>query len=193
MLGLHYEVKTKTKIIDRGANNLFRQLEMLGDGTSITSGIHMPEGGELPTYNGKVDGKTPIAQYAFWNEYGTRHIPPRPAFRLTVENRKKQFYRESMTDMKRLTRGGQVRDMLNTNAKKIATWIKTEIWKLRTPPNRPNTLAWKKKLGRGTNPLIFSGSMRNSVTSKVHENRVKDRKLRRIVNKINRDIMRLTP
>ena len=186
--------KTKTKIKDRGANNLFRQLEMMGKETIITAGIQMPEGGKLPTYKGVTDGKVPIAQYAFWNEYGTKNIPSRPFLRKTVADRKDLFLKQSITNMKRLSRGGNAFAALNKQAMDISKWIKTTIWTLREPPNSPATLRKKRKLGRGSNPLIFSNSMRESITSTVHMSQgPKHRKLRRIVNKINKEVMRMVP
>ena len=193
MLGLTYEVKTKTKIIDHGANNLFKQLEAL-NGSVITTGIHEPESGMVPTVKGRVLSKTPLGNYAFYNEYGKGTTPARPFLRLTVKNRQVQFLKESMTDMKRLTRQGLISKILKDNANKLTKWTKATVWNLRTPPNTPATLAIKKRYGAGSNPLIFSGLLRDSITSKVHKPTLPNtRKLRRIINKINKEVLSMKP
>ncbi len=190
---IKYGVDTKTIVKDHGAENIFRQIEALGKETVITSGIHQTEGAKLPTYNGKVDGKTPIVEYALYNEYGTKDIPSRPFLRQTVEKRKKQFARESEADMRRIVRGGSSKTMLEKNAKKIQKWIKATIWSMRTPPNAPATRRIKKRLGRGNNPLIFSNSMRESITSKVHKTKGRSTKLRNIIGRINKSVMEMKP
>lgn len=191
-MSINIRIKSKTKIIDKGANNIFRQTEAL-DGKVITSGIHLPEGARVPTFKGKAYSKTPIAQYAYFNEYGTRNIPPRPFMSNTINKRLGQILRETVTDMRKLPRGGQADSFLKANADKIALWIKATIWTLRFPPNAPSTLKKKKRLGAGSNPLIFSGAMRNAVTSKVTStSQVNMRKLRRVVNRINKEILGLT-
>jgi HK97 gp10 family phage protein len=191
-MSINIKIQSKTKIIDKGANNIFKQTEAL-DGKIITSGIHLPEGARVPTFKGKAYSQTPIAQYAHYNEYGTRNTPSRPFMRSTMDKRLGQFLRESVTDMRRLPRGGNAESIIKTNSDKIARWIKATIWTLRYPLNADSTLKKKKKLGAGSNPLIFSGAMRNSITSKVMSpNTVNARKLRRIVNKINKEILGLT-
>jgi len=191
--------QTKTRINDRGANNLFRQLEMMGKETVITAGIQAPEGLKLPEYKGEVDGKVPIAQYAFWQEYGTKrngtkHIPARPFLRQTVAAKQGVFLKQTMATMRKLSRGGNANVALNKQAMGITKWIKSTIWTLRKPSNDPSTLRRKRKAGRGSNPLIDSKSMRDSITSTVHLSKgPKYRKLRRTVNKINKEIMRMIP
>jgi len=189
------DIKTKTKTIvrDRGAKNLFRQLESL-DGKTITAGIQSPWGSELPIFRGKVDGKVPIAQYAFWQEYGTKNIPARPFLRLTMETKKSKFQKDTATIMRKLSKGGKIDNLLLLQSAEISKWIKGTIHTLRTPPNSPSTLRWKKRLGRGSNPLIFSGTMKKAVTSTVRDSKVPgSRKLRRMINKINKEMMGLTP
>ena len=191
---LKSRVETKTRIIDKGANNIFRQLEMMGDHTTITAGIQSPHGSRLPTYKGEVDGKTPIAEYADMNEYGTPTIPSRPFLRKTVAAKKDLFMTQSVANMRKLPKGGLASVFLKKQADTIAKWIKATIWTLRTPPNAPLTLRRKRRLKRGSNPLIFSGSMRDAVTATVHMSKgPKDRKLRRIINKINKATMRMKP
>lgn len=188
------KVDTKTKIKDRGANNIFRQLEMMGNHTVITAGVQSPQGGMLPTYQGEVDGNTNIAEYAALNEYGTSKIPPRPFLRKTVADKKDLFLRQTVANMRKLPAGGSAAFFLQKQANSIAKWIKATIWTLRTPTNAPSTLRRKKRLKRGSNPLIFSGSMRDSITATVHMSKgPKDRKLRRIINKITKTAIRMKP
>lgn len=191
---INIKTETKTKIIDKGANNLFRQLEIMGKDTVITAGIEEKNGSKLPMYKGEVDGEVPIAQYAYWQEEGTKKIPPRPFLKQTVSKRKKEFLNTTSTLMRNLSRGGSAPMLLEKQAMEITKWIKATIWTLSEPVNAPSTIRDKRRRGRGSRPLLDSKSMRDAVTSTVHLSKgPKDRKLRRIVNKINKDIMRMTP
>jgi hypothetical protein len=191
---IQIKTETKTKIRDRGANNLFKQTEKIGRETVITSGVQLPQGAKLPIYKGSPDGKVNIAQYAFWNEYGTKHMAARPFLRTTVLEKQALFEKQTMVTMRKLARGGSAFILLNKQAMSITQWIKTTIWKLKKPANRPATLRSKKKRKRGSNPLIDSKSLRDSITSTVHFDKgPNSRELRRVVNRLNKEIMGLTP
>lgn len=184
-MSFKYKVTTTTKVIDKGANNLFKQLEML-DGVVISSGIHEEEGSVVPTLNGKKYSDTPVAQYAFFNEYGTARIPARPFMQITVRDRQEQFARDSMTDMRKLARGSSTSELLQKNTEKLSNWFKATIWNLREPPNAASTLRIKKLAGAGSNPLLFTRTMRDSIKSIVHPSKIQSvGKLRRIINNIN--------
>ena len=167
---------------------------MIGRETVITSGVQLPQGAQLPMYKGSPDGDVNIAQYAYWNEYGTRRIPSRPFLRLTVAEKQGLFEKQTMVTMRKLARGGSAYILLNKQAMTITKWIKSTIWKLKMPANRPSTLRSKRKRGRGSNPLLDSKSMRDSITSTVHFDKgPKSRELRRAINKLNKEIMGMTP
>jgi hypothetical protein len=190
------ELKSETLTKDQGAQHILRQLEKIGNGVSITTGIHSPEGSMLPRYGGGVDGKVPIAQYAFWNEYGNRKakIPARPTFRPTVKMKKELFLLQTSLLIKRVHRGASVKAVLKLQGKRTRIWLKAAIWNKSSPANAPYTLFSKKKRGRGSNPLIDSGSMHNSITSKSQYPGGGNRKvLRNGLVKINNMVRRMKP
>jgi hypothetical protein len=106
-------------------------------------------------YVGEDEG-LPIAQVAFWNEFGTIRAPARPAFRTTIADRSGAWGKglgasivahdyDGEAALKDL--GQAMRDDLESS---IATWS--------TPPNAPSTIAKK-----GFNdPLIDSGQMQRA-------------------------------
>ncbi len=188
---LHSETITK----DRGAQHILRQLESIGNGVSVTTGLHSPEGSLLPRFGGVVDGKVPIAQYAFWNEFGNRkaRIPARPTFGPTVKNKKNLFLLQTALLIKRVHRGTTVKAVLKLQGKRTKIWLKAAIWNKSSPANAPYTLLSKKKRGRGSNPLIDSGSMHNSITSKIQYMGGNRKVLRNGLDKINGLVRRMKP
>ena len=64
---------------------------------------------EQANYDGS-DGES-VAQVAFWNEYGTANIPPRPFFRNTIAERKTEWARLAGKFMQ--ANGGDVRQSLS--------------------------------------------------------------------------------
>lgn len=167
-MGLRIKLTSEFKTKDRGARHILNQIESIGKGVSFTTGLHSPEGSVLPRFGGVVDGSVPIAQYANWNEFGTAKIPARPTFGPVLHNNKARFLKQTVAGMKRVYRGKTVKSILELQGKRARIWLRTAIWNLSSPANSPKTLRNKQRRGRGSNPLIDSGSMHNSITSKVH-------------------------
>lgn len=167
MLKIKFDSNTTVK--DRGADHILRELDRIGRGVYVTTGIHQPEGSQLPRWRGEVDGQTAIATYANMQEYGTRHIPARPFMRKTIEHNTRLFLKNTMTGMRKIYNGhGSVLGLLIQNAKSQDMWMKRMIVQLKKPPNSPSTLRRKRRRGRGSNPLIDSGSMLNAVSSHIN-------------------------
>ena len=104
----------------------------------------------------KKGGALPVAQVAFWNEFGTVRIPARPAFRTTIKKQSpawgdklgKAIKATHYDGRKALALLGQsMRDDLE-NA--IATWA--------TPGNAPSTIA-RKGFDK---PLVHTGVMQRA-------------------------------
>lgn len=166
---MQMKIKMSTRSRDRGALKILKELKSMGSGVSITTGIHNPQAQNFPRYKGKVDGKVPIGTYAAWQEFGNKKLPPRPFLAPTVKNKAAEFTRGTRAEMLRLYNGATtIKGILNTQGKLTKKLVKDKIVKLSRPANTPHTKHHKRRRGRGTNPLIYSGSMLNSITSKTH-------------------------
>jgi hypothetical protein len=188
-MSISITMKSETTVKDRGERAILRELESIGRGVSITTGVHLPEGGQLPRYRGQIDGETPIAQYAFWQEYGTVKIPPRPTFGPTVTSNANLFLKQTRFGMIKIYNGtGTVKGLMKLQGVRIRRWLRSSIYNLSTPANSPKTIRTKRRKGRGTNPLLFSRSFYNSITSKGHSagGRGGGRKLSTISRKVEK-------
>lgn len=105
---------------------------------------------------------TPVAMVAFWNEYGTKRIPPRPFFRTTVSEQKKNWVLSVQNLMKMHNDPKQVMGLIGVHMQEqivqsINTWS--------DPPNSAYTIA-KKGFDK---PLVERGIMMRSIKSEVGE------------------------
>ncbi len=166
---MQMKIKMSTRSRDRGALKILKELKSMGNGVSITTGIHNPQAQNFPRYKGKVDGKVPIGTYASWQEFGNKKLPARPFLAPTVKNKAAEFTRGTRAEMLKLYDGtATIKSILATQGKLTRKLVKDKIMSLKRPPNTPSTKHHKRRLGRGTNPLIYSQSMYNSITSKSH-------------------------
>ncbi len=156
-----FTVKTEEK--DRGAKRLSKAWRRL-DGSKITVGVH--EGaGDYPTGVG-------VADVATWNEFGTRNIPERSFIRSTMDIKRRNFlkFEEKLFDqmISGLINEKQVINKMGFRIKSaIETRIKTASqW---AEPNALSTATQKNRSGgaiRGASPLIETGLLSRSITSK---------------------------
>lgn len=112
-------------------------------------------------HNKGEHGQT-VVEIAFWNEYGTKHIPARPFLGPTI--------RKNGRDYKRLMRR-LMKDMLKGKVKSsvaqgklgllVQRDIQAAIVALKTPPKSDATL--RMNPGK-TNPLIDTGQLRQSIS-----------------------------
>lgn len=100
----------------------------------------------------------PVAEYAMANEYGTRRIPPRAAFRSTADARMSEWEDLLVT---RLWDGLNPRDALVQTGGRMAADIQEAIDQWPDPPNKPSTIA--RKRSKQDNPLVDSGDLRKAV------------------------------
>lgn len=115
---------------------------------------------------GLLDETSQIAEYGFYNEFGTSTIPSRSFIRSTFDaNRSiyEQMADDAINDA--LLRGKRLRGGFTKIAVKMTADIKKKITKLRIPPNAPSTV----KAKGSSNPLIDTGALRNAVRWRVRE------------------------
>ena len=112
--------------------------------------------------NSKYPDGTPVPLVAFWNEYGTRTAPPRPFFRDTIEQNKKNWSEKVVSDAKK---GLNVTQILGSVGLLMQTNIQTAIMTFTDPPNADSTVAKK-----GTqSPLRETMLLYDSIKSEVVE------------------------
>lgn len=123
--------------------------------------------------NSKYPDGTPVPLVAFWNEYGTRTAPPRPFFRDTIEQNKKNWSEKVVSDAKK---GLNITQILGTVGLLMQTDIQTAIMTWENPPNSPNTIQKpnnnspsNKKKKPNNSPLRHTMLMYDSIKSEVVE------------------------
>lgn len=108
--------------------------------------------------------KTPIAEYAFYNEFGTKNIPERPFIGTSTDEDSKNWIKGLNKDSKKTMAGVMsIDDTLTNLGKRMKKSIKTKIKTITTPENAPSTI---KKKGFD-NPLIDTGLMLDTVDYEV--------------------------
>ena len=114
---------------------------------------------EQANYEGS-DGES-VAQVAFWNEYGTASIPPRPFFRNTIAQHKDEWPKQAAALME--ANGGDVRQTLELMGEGVKGQIVETIQDFSEPPNAAATV---KKKGFDK-PLIDTGTLWRSIDYEV--------------------------
>ena len=109
----------------------------------------------------KYEDGTPVAAVAFWNEYGTARIPPRPFFRNTIAEHKDEWPKQAAALME--ANGGDVRQTLELMGEGVKGQIVETIQAFREPPNAASTV---KKKGFDK-PLIDTGTLWRSIDYEV--------------------------
>jgi len=109
------------------------------------------------------EGKEPInvAQVAFWQEFGTDKIPPRPFFRSVIENQGKKWGKALALNAK--ATNYDTEKTLARMGEGIKGQVQHSINEWSSPPNAPYTVA-KKGFNK---PLIDTTHMLRSVDYQV--------------------------
>jgi len=128
-----------------------------------TAGVSYPQEGDAPAVK--------LEDVARWNEFGTELIPPRPAFRVGVENAVKNSkpliakYLTNLIDPKMTPQN--LKQLEATFMKKMAGRCEREVKKIiktgATAPNAPSTVA-KKGFNR---PLVETELLYDNVAAEV--------------------------
>ena len=133
-----------------------------------TAGVSYPQEGDAPAVK--------LADVAKWNEFGTELIPPRPAFRVGVENAIKNNrgekglvtkYLDNLIDPKMTPQNLKQleKNFMEDMAKRIVKEIKQIIKDGSTSPNAPSTVAKKGK----NHPLMDTKLLYDNVAAEVVE------------------------
>lgn len=104
---------------------------------------------------------TPVAQVAFWNEFGTSRAPSRPFFRSMIAKESAGW--PELLGKAAVSTGYNTRQTLGLIGEKINDDLKSSIVDWQDPPNAPGTIA-KKGFNK---PLIDTGDMLRSTTYQV--------------------------
>lgn len=104
---------------------------------------------------------TPVAAVAYWNEYGTSTIQPRPFFRGMVAKKSPQWGSDLATVLRE--KDNDAAKALGIMGERIKDQLTESINEFTTPALSPRTIEQKGF----DKPLIDTGHMRDSITSKV--------------------------
>lgn len=128
-------------------------------GTEAALKVGILEGATTP------DGQS-IAQYAFWNEFGTKFAPARPFLRQSVTNNKTKWLGVLKTA---LAGGKSAVDAFTLVGEVARADIIKEIQNGNFVPNAPRTIAKKRAAGKTEpdHPLIDTGLMMKAVEYEV--------------------------
>lgn len=112
---------------------------------------------------GEQDGVS-IAQYAFYNEFGTNNIPERSFLRTSMDENQAKYNRFIDNRFgKALTLELTARQALDQLGLMAVSDVQKKITDIRTPPNAESTV----RIKGSSNPLIDNGTMRRAVRHEV--------------------------
>jgi len=109
---------------------------------------------------GVSDDGTTVATYAFFNEFGTEHIPARPFMRGAADEQKNRWYNFIERSLNLVIQGKLgLTPALNMIGERAADDTRQYAVKLSSPPNADSTIAAKGS----SNPLFDTGRMVQSI------------------------------
>lgn len=114
---------------------------------------------EVGFLGGKYPNGVKVASVAFWNEYGTIKIPPRPFFRNAINDNNQKWIKF----LKQKAKDSSIDNALNLTGEMVRGDIVKSITKTTTPPNSIYTISKK----HSTHPLIDTGFLRASVSYQI--------------------------
>jgi hypothetical protein len=149
---------SSTEDKDRGRKLLLKQLDLM-------DGAHADVGLFHDVKDGAADyGELSVAQIGAVHEFGSENIPERSWLRSNHDARIGKYNERLDRLYSRILQGkATVVASLTGFAEQVAGDVRRNITKIRTPPNAPATVAKKGS----SNPLIDTGTMRNSVRGRV--------------------------
>lgn len=107
----------------------------------------------------KYENGTYVASVAYWNEYGTKRIPPRPFFRTAILENKGKWKDHFYNSVSKIGLQGGIKSL----GELVIKDVKQSILSWSTPPNAPSTIKHKGF----NNPLIDTFKMVNSVDMEI--------------------------
>jgi hypothetical protein len=128
-------------------------------------------------YPGKANGRTTstpptVIEVGYWNDQGTRHIPPRPFLTGARSDIQRQTLSLRKALLHQILLQGQQVDIKQTCDKVgalAAAVVQRRITNWSDPPNAPATIKAKKGVN---NPLIDTGLLRKSITWELRKKEV---------------------
>lgn len=105
----------------------------------------------------KYDDGTPVAQVAFWQEFGTAKIPMRPFLRNAIAKNTRKWSDSVKTA---IISSNDSEKALKVLGEIMRGDIVLSLTNLNTPPNAPSTIKQKGS----SNPLIDTGLLRSSIS-----------------------------
>ena len=110
------------------------------------------------------DGETPVAQVAFWQEFGTRTAPPRPFFRPAIEDNQSKWAELVDSGAKAVIEGiASISDLLNG----LGLTVQGDVMNAISGPHlalSPVTLALRKLKNEG---VAINGSVVGAVAAAI--------------------------
>lgn len=143
-----------------------RRLANLSGRSRVLVGV-LSGTGEHPN----ADHGQTVAEIAFWNEFGTSRIPPRPFLRRTL--REQRYYKTEFVKILRGALDGRNKFvLLGVLGARAASDVQSTITRISDPPNALSTQLRKAapsqvKVSVINNPLIDTGTMRASIKYEV--------------------------
>lgn len=129
-------------------------------GAYVSIGIH-EEAGEYE------DGVS-VVQVAFWNEFGTEHIPSRPFMRAAIYDKVHLINEWRKEVLEKVVEGEiTIKKGLEILGFRIRELIKNNIVSNMPPPNAPSTIAAKKAAGVAPRTLMNTTLLLRSVEYRV--------------------------
>lgn len=112
-----------------------------------------------------------IAEYAYYNEFGTKNIPPRPFFRNAISDNADTWAGSIKNQLK--TMGVTDKNVVEKALKRTGQLMRSDIQQSISiggfKPLKPATI---KRKGKAT-PLVDTGDMRNAISYEVTDSRGK--------------------
>jgi hypothetical protein len=143
---------------DQGYADLLKEMLELSRGPHILVGIREAAG----AVRGEGEGAT-VAEYATYNEFGTKNTPERSFLRSTVNERRDKYAGLLARAAGVAVDGGAFLQELEKIGAIASSDVQNKIRDLSTPPNVPSTIQRKGS----SNPLIDTGRMRQSIDWEV--------------------------
>lgn len=131
----------------------------LGSGAGVRVGFL--QDATYPADALKKGAPLPVAQVAFWNEYGTSRSPPRPFIRDMIASKSPRWGNALGLNLRAVEYDAQA--ALSLMGEGIKDQMVKSIVDFRNPPNAPYTIA-RKGFDK---PLIHTGVMQRSVDYQV--------------------------
>ena len=117
-----------------------------------------------------TDTGASIAAYAVYNEYGTKHIPPRPFMRTVAKEKPKSWCGVMVARVRGNAQDPKAwKDALGLAGEQMKADIQDSIMNGSWAPNAPATIAAKARKGKTepNKPLFDTGDMYHAVSYEV--------------------------